>query len=77
MTLALQHFYLGVIHGRTEDTMFRPGSGWIDVRDIALAHVLAAQKPEAGGERIIISAGDFVWQDFRESSLSRAHFIFN
>ncbi|VDC00846.1 unnamed protein product [Peniophora sp. CBMAI 1063] len=40
--------------------------GWIDVRDIALAHVLAAQKPEAGGERILISAGDFVWQDLHD-----------
>ena len=34
------------------------GAGWIDVRDVALAHVLAAQKEGAGGERVIVSAGD-------------------
>lgn len=66
MTLSLQHFYLGVIHGRTEATMFRPGSGWIDVRDVADAHVLAAQKEDAGGQRIILSAGDFVLSELSE-----------
>lgn len=30
---------------------------WADVRDVALAHVLAVEKPEAGGERIITSVG--------------------
>ena len=67
MTLALQHFYLGVIHGRTEDTMFRPGSGWIDVRDVALAHVLAMKKEAAGGQRIILSAGDFILPELSKS----------
>ncbi|KAJ7466026.1 D-lactaldehyde dehydrogenase [Mycena latifolia] len=36
---------------------------WVDVRDLARAHVLALVKAAAGGERIIISAGSFVWQD--------------
>ncbi|KZT02608.1 NAD(P)-binding protein [Laetiporus sulphureus 93-53] len=40
------------------------GSSWIDVRDLADAHLLALQKEEAGGERIIISEGVFKWQDF-------------
>ena len=39
---------------------------WIDVRDLAEAHVLAIKKQEAGGERIIVSAGPFKWQDFGE-----------
>ena len=30
---------------------------WIDVRDAAVGHVLALEKAEAGGERIIIFAG--------------------
>ena len=30
---------------------------WIDVRDAAVGHVLALEKADAGGERIIISAG--------------------
>lgn len=32
---------------------------WIDVRDLALAHVLAAEKPEAGGRRYFVTAGYF------------------
>jgi nucleoside-diphosphate-sugar epimerase len=41
------------------------GGCWIDIRDLALAHVRALKKEEAGGERIIITAGAFSWQDWR------------
>ncbi|KAF8999637.1 hypothetical protein BDQ17DRAFT_1360724 [Cyathus striatus] len=34
------------------------GSAWIDVRDVAEAHVRALEKEAAGGERIIVSAVD-------------------
>ncbi|KAF6750213.1 D-lactaldehyde dehydrogenase [Ephemerocybe angulata] len=34
-------------------------NGWVDVRDIAEAHVRAMETEEAGGERIIASAGTF------------------
>lgn len=37
----------------------KTGSSWIDVRDLAEAHVLALENQEAGGERIIISGGKF------------------
>lgn len=40
------------------------GSAWIDVRDIADAHVLAIETQAAGGERVIVSAGEFVWKDW-------------
>lgn len=30
---------------------------WTDVRDLALAHVRAAEVPEAGGKRVFITAG--------------------
>ncbi|KAH6913610.1 D-lactaldehyde dehydrogenase [Coprinopsis sp. MPI-PUGE-AT-0042] len=40
------------------------GSAWIDVRDIADAHVLAIETEAAGGERVVVSAGEFVWQDW-------------
>jgi len=30
---------------------------WVDVRDTALGHVLALEKPEAAGQRIITAAG--------------------
>ncbi|KZV66777.1 D-lactaldehyde dehydrogenase [Peniophora sp. CONT] len=65
-SVSLQHLWLGAVHGRDAETVFWRGEGWIDIRDIALAHVLAAQKAEAGGERIIVSAGDFVWQDLHD-----------
>jgi hypothetical protein len=45
------------------------GGGWVAVWDISLAHVLAL---EAGGERLLISAGEFVFQVF--SKFSFFHF---
>ncbi|KAK7045109.1 D-lactaldehyde dehydrogenase [Favolaschia claudopus] len=44
------------------------GSCWVDVRDLGRAHVLALRRPEAGGERIIVSAGAFVWQDWLDAA---------
>lgn len=38
----------------------------VDVRDVALGHVLALEKEEAGGERFITSAGPFVFEQLRE-----------
>ncbi|KAJ7479138.1 hypothetical protein FB451DRAFT_1086612 [Mycena latifolia] len=36
---------------------------WVDVRDLGRAHALALLKAEAGGERIIVSAGTYTWQE--------------
>ncbi|KAJ6616017.1 NAD-P-binding protein [Mycena sp. CBHHK59/15] len=44
------------------------GSCWVDVRDLARAHVLALLRAEAGGERVIVSAGPFVWQDWLDAA---------
>ncbi|KAJ8508026.1 hypothetical protein ONZ45_g9660 [Pleurotus djamor] len=44
------------------------GSCWIDVRDLAEGHVRALEIPEAGGERVIISAGPFVWQEWLDAA---------
>ncbi|KAJ7186147.1 D-lactaldehyde dehydrogenase [Mycena filopes] len=44
------------------------GSCWVDVRDLGRAHTLALLKDAAGGERIIVSAGPFVWQDFLDAA---------
>ncbi|KAK7456490.1 hypothetical protein VKT23_010740 [Stygiomarasmius scandens] len=41
-----------------------PSTGWIDVRDVALGHVRSLEVEEAGGERIILCSGPFVFQDF-------------
>ena len=43
-------------------------AAYVDVRDLARAHVLALTVPEAGGNRIIIHAGPYVGQKFSEYS---------
>ncbi|THU85867.1 hypothetical protein K435DRAFT_970519 [Dendrothele bispora CBS 962.96] len=40
-----------------------PSHGWVDIRDVALAHIRSLEIKEAGGERIILCAGPFVFQD--------------
>ena len=39
---------------------------WVDVRDIALAHVKAIELPEAAGKRFFITAGYFTHQEIIE-----------
>jgi nucleoside-diphosphate-sugar epimerase len=42
------------------ESMKKLGNAWIDVRDLAEAHVRGLEREEAGGERIIVSAGEFL-----------------
>ena len=56
-------FVLHVIDGKV------PGCpklhlGFVDVRDVAAAHILAMQKPEANGQRFIISEREFWFKEF-------------
>ncbi|RAO64735.1 uncharacterized protein BHQ10_000747 [Talaromyces amestolkiae] len=39
---------------------------WVDVRDLALAHALAIEKPEAAGQRFLISPGQYTNKDIAE-----------
>ena len=39
---------------------------WVDVRDVALAHVRAIEVPEAGGERFFVTAGYFSNKDLAD-----------
>jgi len=42
-----------------------PETAWpafVDVRDLADAHVLALQKDDAGGHRFVIAGGSYTWQ---------------
>ena len=39
---------------------------WVDVRDVALAHVLAAELPEAANKRFLITAGHFCNKDIAD-----------
>ena len=43
--------------------MVQSRTSWVDVRDVAEAHALAFIEPAVGGERIIVSAHAFKWQD--------------
>ncbi|KAF9457365.1 hypothetical protein BDZ94DRAFT_1273374 [Collybia nuda] len=49
---------------KTNEALATEGSCWVDVRDLGEGHVRALEKEAAGGERIIISAGPYVWQDW-------------
>lgn len=64
-------FYTVFKSSKTKEQLSSIGSWWIDVRDLAEAHVLAIQKQEAGGERIIVSEGPYKWQDFGKHPLLR------
>ncbi|KAH9918743.1 NAD(P)-binding protein [Epithele typhae] len=58
-------WYESVVKGaKTTEQLATVGSSYVDVRDLALAHVLALQKQDAAGQRIIVSAGPFNWQNW-------------
>ena len=44
-------------NSKTDEKLVTSADSWVDVRDVAEAHVVALEKPEAGGERILFSAG--------------------
>ncbi|PFH47275.1 hypothetical protein AMATHDRAFT_87804, partial [Amanita thiersii Skay4041] len=50
--------------GRSNDFLAEVGSSWVDVRDVAASLVKAMNVKEAGGERIIVNAGHYIWQDW-------------
>ena len=43
-----------------EELGLASSNGWVDVRDVAEAIARVLERDEAGGERIIVSAGTFV-----------------
>lgn len=49
------------------DSLANTGLTWVDVRDLALAHVRALEIEEAGGERVIVSTGAYKNQDWGTS----------
>jgi nucleoside-diphosphate-sugar epimerase len=49
-----------IMTGKAKETIPETGTFiWVDVRDLALAHVKAAELEEAGGKRFFITAGYF------------------
>ncbi|OBZ78027.1 NADPH-dependent methylglyoxal reductase GRE2 [Grifola frondosa] len=62
---SMNDWYTTIIQGKMDkESLAKLGSSWVDVRDLAEAHVLAITKPEAAGQRLIISAGPYKWQDW-------------
>lgn len=56
------------------DELEAPWSGnWIDLRDTALAHVLALEVEEAKGKRLLVADTHKFWQEIRES-IDQFHF---
>ncbi|KAG6336084.1 hypothetical protein ID866_3010 [Astraeus odoratus] len=68
LNVSTKLFYDHVVNGLNPkiagNKLHLTGGNWVDVRDVGLAHRLALEKPDAGNERIIVSAGVFKWQDF-------------
>lgn len=49
-----------IIQGQIKEQLAPTGVFlWVDVRDVALAHVRAIEVPEAGGQRFLVTAGHF------------------
>ena len=49
-----------IMTGKAKETIPETGTFiWVDVRDLALAHVKAAELEEAGGKRYFLTAGHF------------------
>ncbi|KAF8305134.1 putative D-lactaldehyde dehydrogenase [Clavulina sp. PMI_390] len=50
-----------------KEQVISPFLNLVDVRDVALAHVLAMKNPNSGGERFIVSNGPFCVQDIYDA----------
>lgn len=56
-----------IVQGKAKDEIPPTGTFiWVDVRDLALAHVLAAEKPEAANQRFFVTAGYFSNKEIAE-----------
>jgi len=65
LNTSMQTWYDAVVSDtpKTKETL-ATSNAWVDVRDVGDAHVFALETGAAGGERIIISAGSFFWQEW-------------
>lgn len=58
---------LSIMQGKMKETVAPTGTWiWVDVRDIALAHVRAIELPEAAGKRFFVTAGHMSNKDLIE-----------
>ncbi|KIJ45609.1 hypothetical protein M422DRAFT_250920 [Sphaerobolus stellatus SS14] len=66
MSYSLAQFANGIHNEKGPETPF---GNWIDVRDVADAHLLALKEAEASGHRLIISAEPASWQTICRSDV--------
>ncbi|GFZ47245.1 hypothetical protein JCM24511_04988 [Saitozyma sp. JCM 24511] len=57
-------FYVFAAGMKREEDLPAPYHGWVNVSDVALAHVRALERPEAAGERFITANGFVFGQDY-------------
>ncbi|CAE6464972.1 unnamed protein product [Rhizoctonia solani] len=61
-SMAIVYNFVHNKEAMTEETLLTPNN-FVDVRDVALAHVRALEVAEAGGQRFIASSAAYCWQD--------------
>jgi len=65
LNTSVKDFYNSIIkHSKTPEQLAAFQGSWVDVRDVAHAHILSLQVEAAGGNRFIIAGGNFIWQDW-------------
>ncbi|ODO08642.1 D-lactaldehyde dehydrogenase [Cryptococcus wingfieldii CBS 7118] len=64
LNTSVHSFWEWLTGKKSESDLPAPGANWVDVKDVALAHVRALTVSEAGGNRFIVSAGPFAGQDY-------------
>jgi nucleoside-diphosphate-sugar epimerase len=57
LNTSVNRFYQVIKGDKTDEELSASLGCWVDVRDLAQAHLRAIQVEEAGGSRYIISAG--------------------
>lgn len=71
--------FYAIFNGQTKE-LTQPGVWlWVDVRNIAQAHVAAIEKPEAANQRFLVSQGtftigqvaDFIWKHYPERAQAK------
>ncbi|KEP48769.1 NADPH-dependent aldehyde reductase [Rhizoctonia solani 123E] len=63
-SIAMVYNFVHNKESMTEETLLTPNN-FVDVRDVALAHVRALEVEEAGGQRFITASAFYCWQDTR------------
>ncbi|KAI0766552.1 NAD-P-binding protein [Irpex lacteus] len=65
LNMSMLEYFISVVAGaRSNEELFAINNSWVDVRDAAEAHALALQKEEAAGQRLLVVAGPYVWQEW-------------